>query len=767
MTKYRFKTKEEFIRDGLWDEKYNCPNNWASDGEMNEYLGIDVPDECIVYCDKNEKFTYDGWLFQNTDYILKEQQEYFDDLSQHIGRYIRALVDNPHLGSGVKKGDVGKIISYEKVDFPNHKGYNCTSALNKNNLGVKYELLPEDYSPEQEDVPKRISFYVKYTEEFTEDLYNALWEWSKKNSEFLPRGFSDSYEGLKKHKFYIFDNWTLNSIDKYGGLSSLKYSYGVDNNRQNCKEEYTIEQVKKLIGYKEPSIEFIPGKWYHFTTMKGKYNLYVKVDFFTNEELYFTDGRYICNKSYDYASSIDVEKIENPRLVEDLSEIQEYLPEGHPDKVKNFKLEVGKWYKWYQKNHGNYHYGKVEKINLETDTLVMSPWIIQCDEYHFSGYFALSKAEQIQEISIEEVQEFLPKNYSDKITSDEFKKGEYIVIIKMIESYSKDFTSNYIYKQREDYKHLRSELDNYGSTTNGWETIGKKDSHTWRYATQEEIDEYERRGKPYNVTELQKKELSMKEIQEECKRRFPIGCTFTNTKGIKDILKDDIDTYKILGNNIWAHRGAGCLFSNGKWAELVSLPEENNIEVPEYIECFIPYGKAIKGKVYKTTDENEAGKLFNLSWKNVLIDFGRLKDGYFKISNKESYEKQKSSVPEYIEAIDSVSDYFISGKIYKVKNSNNLTSAVLNCNDLVNFSEHDNLYVDLKNYKWKPSTKKAYEQQKLISVEEPNSLSGSSKSDFILDEVSQYLSTAFDYWENVPKFIEKEFDIYGPTPDIN
>ena len=39
MTKYRFKTKEEFIRDGLWDEKDNCPYYWNSDGEMNEYLG--------------------------------------------------------------------------------------------------------------------------------------------------------------------------------------------------------------------------------------------------------------------------------------------------------------------------------------------------------------------------------------------------------------------------------------------------------------------------------------------------------------------------------------------------------------------------------------------------------------------------------------------------------------------------------------------------------------------------------------------------------
>ena len=610
MSKYRFKTKEEFIRDGLWNEKNNCPHNWCHDGDMNEYLGIDVPDECIVYCDKNEEFKYDGWHFKSNEYVLKEQQEYFDDLSQHIGRYIRALVDNPHAGSGVKKGDVGKIINEDQADFPNNKEYFCTEAFREENLGVKYELLPEDYSPEQE--------------------------------------------------------------------------------------------------VKEPSIEFIPGKWYNFTTMKGKYNLYVKVDFFTNEELYFTDGRYICNKSYDHASSIDIEEIENPRLVEDLSEIQEYLPEGHPDKIVNRKFEIGKWYKWYQKNHENYHYGKVKEINVKTDTLVMSPWIIGCTDYNYSGTFYLSKAEQIQEISVEEVQEFLPKNHSDKISSDEFKKGEYIVLIGKGQSISsatlledfRTFIQNHCYKVRESCRHLRVELDSIGSKTNGWQCILYNPNkfhktRNWRYATQEEIDEYERRGKPYNVTELQKKELSMEEIQEECKKRFPIGCTYISTSKQTKILKDDSYNYCIVGKNIWAHSGGGCLYENGKWAELVSLPEENITEIPEYVECFKPYGKAIKEKIYKTTDENEASKLFGLSWKKVLIDFKRLEYGSFKISNKE-----------------------------------------------------------------------AYEQQKPLTYESASGCFPTDKNIFIYDEVSQYLSTAFDYWKNVPTFVEKEFDIYGPTPDI-
>ena len=43
---------------------------------------------------------------------------------------------------------------------------------------------------------------------------------------------------------------------------------------------------------------------------------------------------------------------------------------------------------------------------------------------------------------------------------------------------------------------------------------------------------------------------------------------------------------------------------------------------------------------------------------------------------------------------------------------------------------------------------------------------GTTSSIFIHDEIGQFPSISSDYWKNVPKFVEKEFDIYGPTPDI-
>lgn len=309
---------------------------------------------------------------------------------------------------------------------------------------------------DNENTPERISFYVKYTEEFTEDLYNALWEWSKKNSKFSPRGYADSYEGLKTYKFYVFDNWTLDPRNKYGGIFSDKFSYGVDNNKQNCEEEYSIEQIKKLIGYKEPNVEFIPGRWYKLTDMHKTYRKCS--DHPIKNRLPYSElisGR---GHQFSYGNCNDLKRL---KLVEDLSEIQEYLPEGHVDKFCETCNGEGETMvgKLYPSGHTEV-----------TDT---------CPDCNGTGF----------------------NNNIDKIQLEEFKKGEYIVIT---DNYSGGFCTNYIYKQREDYIYLAAELDNNGSRTNGFSRYEKKNPYNWRYATQEEIDEYNRRGRPYNVDELTK-----------------------------------------------------------------------------------------------------------------------------------------------------------------------------------------------------------------------------------------------------------------------
>ena len=99
--KYRFKTKNEFYRDGQWNDEYDCPVGWAESGEMNDFLGQDVPIYLYERCDITEDFTMDGWYFQPTDYVLKEED--------YTGRWIKAIVDNPSC-TGIRLGEVIQII---------------------------------------------------------------------------------------------------------------------------------------------------------------------------------------------------------------------------------------------------------------------------------------------------------------------------------------------------------------------------------------------------------------------------------------------------------------------------------------------------------------------------------------------------------------------------------------------------------------------------------------------------------------------------------
>jgi hypothetical protein len=80
MSKYRFKTIEEFKSDDLWtDDSYSSsldgyPNGWCEDGGMNKYIGMDVPDKFNFPMIQRRSFQMDSWTFESDDYILKEEE---------------------------------------------------------------------------------------------------------------------------------------------------------------------------------------------------------------------------------------------------------------------------------------------------------------------------------------------------------------------------------------------------------------------------------------------------------------------------------------------------------------------------------------------------------------------------------------------------------------------------------------------------------------------------------------------------------------------
>jgi hypothetical protein len=70
--------------------------------------------------------------------------------------------------------------------------------------------------------------------------------------------------------------------------------------------------------------------------------------------------------------------------------------------------------------------------------------------------------------------------------------------------------------------------------------------------------------------------VNMKDIQAEAKRRFPIGCEFLYASAIeykpRRLIQDD-HVYRIVENMIYASNSLGCLYIDGQWASLISMPE--------------------------------------------------------------------------------------------------------------------------------------------------------------------------------------------------
>lgn len=126
--------------------------------EIVEELGYDKRG-ISPYLDKNEDsiivFRHLERMYLNQYGIIKKSElvedldsdgnpNYYPDLSLHIGRKIKLLVDAPRGGS-LKAGDIGEIVDALTIKFKTNPSYTYMSALDRDNLNIKCELLPKDF----------------------------------------------------------------------------------------------------------------------------------------------------------------------------------------------------------------------------------------------------------------------------------------------------------------------------------------------------------------------------------------------------------------------------------------------------------------------------------------------------------------------------------------------------------------------------------------------------------------------------------------------
>jgi hypothetical protein len=86
MTKYRFKTEEEFKAEGFWSVNDNCPLQWNSESLMNEFLGQDIPEKYNKHIEAGHDFSYEDWIFKSKDCILNEQPVELTDVLEELNK---------------------------------------------------------------------------------------------------------------------------------------------------------------------------------------------------------------------------------------------------------------------------------------------------------------------------------------------------------------------------------------------------------------------------------------------------------------------------------------------------------------------------------------------------------------------------------------------------------------------------------------------------------------------------------------------------------
>lgn len=318
-----------------------------------------------------------------------------------------------------------------------------------------------------------------------------------------------------------------------------------------------------------------------------------------------------------------------------LEEIQQYLPEGHVDKIKvnkdSFKETLFKKddYVVVTKNDSSCYNGKVNYCyKCIKDSTNKGYFSINADNSipfnneKLDGRYA-TKEEIAMYDEISEPYNVTNINSKPKLTSLPIRW-----FIRPTEE------SNEILEKWRGGGYACS-MDRIVLTSNKyWENIDSLNMSTYTEITFEQFKKW-----------VLKEDNSMEDLLEEAKKRYPIGttikCLVLNRPVIiishNSNMKSENDNiyFKVNGNHTLVHR-------KGKWSEIVT---ESKQEYPEYVELLENW----------SSDDEFIGEIFEMSTLNNLskfthapskIDFRNkmsnwIKEDYFKPSTKEAYDRQE------------------------------------------------------------------------------------------------------------------------------
>ena len=283
------------------------------------------------------------------------------------------------------------------------------------------------------------------------NVYGIVWsqnKWAEIITEEPKQPEINTY-GLKvgdKLEKDVISKWGLLNYNRYqseenDGEWGRGYEFVSDREITSFKEFHGIvgflvsgtnEVYLKAEGFKEfaegfnkPEFEFEVGKWYK---RKGGYSYAIK--YLRKEKrnskdvIIYSDiitGSGLCKLYPEGSTGVGYADENGWYELTDLSEIQEYLPDNHPDKTNNHGLIPGRWYKV----QGSCEY-IAKFVGIKKRDFITPGYFIRDGKYtlnHAPDNRLINIDRVFTEVSIEEIQQYLPYNHPDKIKT----QSEYIV----------------------------------------------------------------------------------------------------------------------------------------------------------------------------------------------------------------------------------------------------------------------------------------------------------------------------------------------------
>ena len=491
---------------------------------------------------------------------------------------------------------------------------------------------------------------------------------TKENQNILSKWrFSNNYDKLEIESITgICNKYNRKHHNPKNEIRGDIYDFGI---------EITFEQFKKWVLKEE--LKFEVGKWYKYTGKHIEGNFYARYsskqsvsDRFYYDEL-ITDGDYV--KKHDW-SCLDA----LPVLLTDLSEIQQYLPEGHVDKLpKQLTIDdlvEGEVYYCenteFPRGGDGYIFLKkgddlINHLSIGNLEFLMTRWDFWRDQYSVNLRLATPQERKWLIVCIKQ-NKFIPQDQLDKyddegnlmkkIMESKFKVGDWVYIHEYPGQWSSlcnkncpDSAKYPIIAQIDDIKNNNDYY--YGASIGnyGWDLSVLIKKNCIRLFTQQEIDSVLKPKSKFNVW---------------------YKCTFSGFSKCLSFIMDEHTEYGFDKFGSWYNKVNDCdvTYDRKNWE--LATEQEVKDRLLEYAKEKYPVGTMYNSAM----DKSPGGVIKDLNFE-VTMDKIYHKPRYIyhkgqwaeivKSSKQDGKVESREIYPKSNEIVQSVNDGFIPRNIPK------------------------------------------------------------------------------------------------------